>query len=163
MKATVLRGIGHIEVRDVPELEPGPGEVLVRVGYCGICGSDLEALHAGIYEPGLIIGHEFAGTIAEIGPDVTGWRVGDRVVVNSVIPCGTCMSCLDGWLDGCDSLAMIGVTHDGGLAEYVKAPARGLHHLPQEVSLRHGALWSPLRCRYRLCGGRGCRWATTRW
>ena len=67
MKAAVVRGIGHIEVTDVPKPEPGPGEVLIRVGYCGICGSDMEAYHTGMYEPGLIIGHEFAGVIAEVG------------------------------------------------------------------------------------------------
>jgi (R,R)-butanediol dehydrogenase/meso-butanediol dehydrogenase/diacetyl reductase len=144
VKAAVFRGIGQIEVTDVPQPEPRPGEVVVRVAYCGICGSDLEALHTGMYEPGLIIGHEFSGTIAEVGAEVTGWQVGDRVVVNSVIPCTECVSCREGRLDACDSLAMIGVTHDGGMAEYMKAPARGLHGLPAEVSVHQGALVEPL-------------------
>ena len=144
MKAAVFRGIGQVEVAEVPVPEPGPGEVLIRVGYCGICGSDLEAVHTGMYEPGLIIGHEFAGVIAEVGPGVEGWQVGDRVVVNDAIPCGVCPPCREGRLDGCEDLTMVGVTHDGGMAEYVRITARGLHRLPEGVTLRQGALVEPL-------------------
>ncbi len=144
MKAAVFLGAGSIEVRDVPEPEPEPGEVLIRVGYCGICGSDLEAYATGMYEPGLIIGHEFAGTIVQIGPGVSGWQVGDRVVVSDAVPCGECPSCREGRLDACESLTMIGVTHDGAMAEYVKIMAKGLHRLPAAVTLRQGALVEPL-------------------
>ena len=144
MKAAVIRGIGQIKVADVPKPEPDAGEVLIRVAYCGICGSDLEAFHTGMYEPGLIIGHEFAGTIVELGPDVTGWQVGDRVVVNDAIPCGECPPCREGRLDACQSLTMIGVTHDGAMAEYTKIITKGLHRLPDQVTLRQGALVEPL-------------------
>src|SRR5512135_2216874 len=112
MKAAVFRGAEEIEVADVPQPELEPGEVLIRVGYCGICGSDLEAYHTGMYEPGVIIGHEFSGTIEAVGAAVTGWRVGDRVVVNDAIPCGECRACREGWLDACESLILIGITHD---------------------------------------------------
>jgi len=144
MKAAVFRGIGQIEVTEVPVPVPEAGEVLIRVGFCGICGSDLEAYHTGMYEPGVTIGHEFAGTVVELGPGVTGWRAGDRVVVCDAIPCGDCVPCRAGRLDSCDSLTMIGVTHDGALAEYVKITAAGLHHLPSDLSLRQGALVEPL-------------------
>jgi 2-desacetyl-2-hydroxyethyl bacteriochlorophyllide A dehydrogenase len=144
MKAAVMQGIGQIEVADVPRPELGPGEVLIRVGYCGLCGSDVEALHTGMYEPGLIVGHEFAGVITDTGPGVVGWKVRERVVVNDAVPCGSCAPCLEGRLDGCESLTMVGVTQDGALAEYVKITARGLHRLPDEVSLRQGALVEPL-------------------
>jgi (R,R)-butanediol dehydrogenase/meso-butanediol dehydrogenase/diacetyl reductase len=144
MRAAVFQGIGQIKVANVPKPNLYPGEVLVRVGYCGLCGSDVEALQTGMYEPGLIVGHEFAGVIAEIGPGVTGWRVGERVVVNDAVACGSCVPCLEGRLDGCESLTMVGVTHDGALAEYVKITAKGLHHLPDQVSLRQGALVEPL-------------------
>jgi (R,R)-butanediol dehydrogenase/meso-butanediol dehydrogenase/diacetyl reductase len=144
MKAAIFRGIGQIEVADVPRPEAGPGEALVRVGYCGICGSDLEAFHTGMYEPGLIVGHEFAGTIVEIGPGVSGWQVGDRVVANDAIPCGACGPCCAGRLDACESLTMIGVTHDGAMAEVVTVAAGGLHSLPPTVTLRQGALVEPL-------------------
>jgi len=144
MKAAIFRGIAKIEVTDVRKPEPGPGEVVIRTGYCGICGSDLEAYHTGMYESGVIIGHELAGTITEIGPDVVGWQVGDRVVVCDAVPCGECVPCLDGRLDACQSLTMIGVTHDGALAEYVKTIAKGLYRLPDSVTLRQGALVEPL-------------------
>jgi len=66
MKAAVFRGIGEIEIADVPLPEPGPGEVLVQVHYCGVCGTDIEAYQTGMYEPGLVIGHEFAGEIVAV-------------------------------------------------------------------------------------------------
>ena len=144
MKAVVFLGAGNIQIGDVPDLEPGPGEVLIRVGYCGICGSDLEAYATGMYETGLTIGHEFAGTIVQIDPAVSGWQLGDRVVVGDAVPCGDCSPCREGRLDACESLTMIGVTHDGGMAEYVKFMASGLLRLPTEVTLRQGALAEPL-------------------
>jgi (R,R)-butanediol dehydrogenase/meso-butanediol dehydrogenase/diacetyl reductase len=144
MKAAVYRGIGQVEVTDVPRPEPGPGEVLIRVGYCGICGSDLESYHVGMYEPGLIPGHEFAGTIAGLGQGVAGWQVGDRVVVSDTVPCGACEPCLEGRLEACENLTMIGVTHDGALAECCVTAARSLHRLPDGVTLRQGALVEPL-------------------
>jgi (R,R)-butanediol dehydrogenase / meso-butanediol dehydrogenase / diacetyl reductase len=144
MKAAVFQGVGQVEIAEVPRPELETGEVLIRVGYCGICGSDLEAYHVGMYEPGLIIGHEFAGTIAELGPGVTGWQVGDRVTANDAIPCGQCLSCAQGRLTDCENLTMIGVSADGAMAEYCKITARGLHRLPDGVSLRQGALAEPL-------------------
>jgi (R,R)-butanediol dehydrogenase/meso-butanediol dehydrogenase/diacetyl reductase len=144
MQAAVYRGIGQIEVTDVPRPELEAGEVLIRVAYCGICGSDLEAYHLGMYEPGLILGHELSGVIAEIGPGVTGWQTGTRVVVNDAIPCGECLPCREGRLDGCQSLTLIGVTHDGAMAEYAKITARGLHRLSDSITLRQGALVEPL-------------------
>jgi (R,R)-butanediol dehydrogenase/meso-butanediol dehydrogenase/diacetyl reductase len=117
---------------------------LIHVGYCGICGSDLEAFQTGMYEPGLIIGHEFSGTIAALGPKAIGWQIGDRVVVSDALPCGECVPCRQGRLDACASLTMIGVTHDGGMAEYTKITARALHRLPDKVTLRRGALVEPL-------------------
>jgi (R,R)-butanediol dehydrogenase/meso-butanediol dehydrogenase/diacetyl reductase len=144
MQAAVFRGIGQIEITDVARPEPGPGEVLIRVAYCGICGSDVEAFHTGMYEPGLVIGHEFSGTVTEIGPGVASWQAGDRVVVGDAIPCGDCAPCREGRLDACGSLTMVGVTHDGALAEYVSITARGLHRLPEGVSQREGALVEPL-------------------
>jgi len=144
MKAAVFHGAGQVEVMEVPRPELEPDEVLIRVGYCGICGSDLEAYHVGMYEPGMIIGHEFAGTIEELGPGVTGWQVGDRVTANDAIPCGQCLPCTQGRLTDCESLTMIGVSADGAMADYCKITARGLHRLPDGVSLRQGALAEPL-------------------
>ncbi len=144
MRAAVFRGAREIEVADVPCPVIQPDEVLIRVAYCGICGSDLEAYHTGMYEPGMIIGHEFAGTLIEVGAEVTGWQMGDRVTVNDAIPCGECAACREGRLDACESLLLPGLTQEGAFAEYTKTTARGLHRLPDEVTLREGALVEPL-------------------
>jgi len=144
MKAAVFLGAGNIEVKDILNPVPEDDEVVIRVGYCGICGSDLEAYATGMYETGLVIGHEFAGTIVQVGSGVSGWRVGDRVVVGDAVPCGECPPCREGRLDACESLTMIGVTHDGAMAEYVRFVAAGLHRLPVQVTLRQGALAEPL-------------------
>jgi len=144
MKAAIFRGAGEIEVAEVPVPEVGPGEVLIKVRYCGICGSDVEAYKTGMYESGLIIGHEFTGEIVEVGEGVFGWEVGDRVTANGTIPCGACWFCHHGLPSLCDDLYMPGVTHDGAFAEYIKVPAKGLHRLPEEVSFRQGALVDPM-------------------
>lgn len=144
MKAAVLQGIGQIEVVDVPKPRSGPGEVVIRVAYCGICGSDVEAYHCGLYEPGVIVGHEYAGTIAEVGPGVAGWQVGDRVTVKSCIACGECAPCREGRLDGCENQIIVGVTEGGGMAEYAPVTAEALLRLPDSVNLRQGALVEPL-------------------
>ncbi len=144
MQAAVFRAAGQIEIGEVPRPQPGSDEALIRVAYCGICGSDLEAYQTGMYEPGIIIGHELSGTIEAVGTAVTGWSGGDRVVVNDAIPCGECAPCREGRLDACESLTLIGITHNGGFAEYTTISARGLHRVPDAVSLRQAALVEPL-------------------
>ena len=144
MRAAVFRGAGRVEVCNVPMPDVGSGEVLVQVHYCGICGSDLEAFHTGMYEPGLIIGHEFAGEVAQVGEAVDGWSVGDLVTTDDAIPCGRCPYCRQGQPTLCESLLMPGVTLDGGMAEHVVLPAKALHRLPEGVSTRQGALVEPL-------------------
>jgi (R,R)-butanediol dehydrogenase/meso-butanediol dehydrogenase/diacetyl reductase len=144
MKAAIFRGAGHIEVTEVPTPEPMPGEVLVRVHYCGICGTDLEAYQTGMYEPGLVIGHEFAGEIVALGEGVQGWAIGERVTADNALPCGRCWFCRQGRPSLCQELLSPGITLDGGMAEYVRLPVLLLHRLPQGVSTRQGALVEPL-------------------
>lgn len=144
MKAAVFRGAGHIEITEVPTPEPGPGEALVRVHYCGICGTDLEAYQTGMYEPGLIIGHEFAGEIVAVGEGVQGWEVGEHVTADNALPCGHCWFCRQGRPSLCQELLSPGITIDGGMAEYVRLPVSLLHRLPKGVSIRQGALVEPL-------------------
>lgn len=144
MKAMVFRGAGALELAEVPRPEPGAGEVLIRVDWCGICGSDLEAYQIGMYEPGLILGHEFAGRVAAVGPDVRGWEVGDPVSVSDAIPCMACRACRRGAFTLCEALTMIGVTLDGGMAEYVRVPVQGLHRLTPGLDTRRAALAEPL-------------------
>jgi len=144
MKAAVFHGPYSIAVEDVPVPEPKPGQVLVRVRDCGICGSDVAAYKTGMYEDGLIIGHEFAGEIAEVGEGVRGWQVGDRVTCNDVIPCGSCWFCHHNLPSQCEEMVMPGVSHPGACAEYAVVPAAGLFHLPDHVPFRRGALVEPL-------------------
>ncbi len=144
MRAAVFQGAGQIEVQEVPRPEVQPDGVVIRVAYCGICGSDLEAYQTGMYEPGMIIGHELSGTIVERGDTVTDCQVGDRVVVNDELPCGVCVACREGHLDQCESLLLPGITEHGGFAEYTRCSALSLHKLPDTVTLRQGALVEPL-------------------
>jgi len=144
MKAMVFRGVGSLELADVPRPEPEAGQVLIQVDCCGICGSDLEAYQIGMYEPGLIIGHEFAGRVAALGPGVRGWEVGEAVSVNDAIPCMACRMCRRGAFTLCESLTMVGVTMDGGMAEYVRVPVEGVHRLPPGLDAREAALAEPL-------------------
>jgi (R,R)-butanediol dehydrogenase/meso-butanediol dehydrogenase/diacetyl reductase len=150
MKAAVFHGKKDIRIQTFPVPEPGPDEVLLKIHYCGICGSDLEAYRYGLYEPGIIIGHELAATVAALGPGVRGFEVGDRglevgdrVTSNDIIPCGECRYCRSGRVSLCDSVDMPGVTCNGAYAEYMVVAARALFHLPPEVSDEEAALTDP--------------------
>jgi len=143
MKAAVFQGLGQklcIEV--VPDPEPGAGEVVVKVGRCGICGSDLHMTEDAMFGVplGAVLGHEFAGEIAAVGKGVTGLKVGDRVSVPPVKGCGACPSCLAGEPAWCAQMALIG----GGYGQYALALERQIVRLPSSASLADGALVEPL-------------------
>lgn len=127
MKAAVFLAPGRIELREVPIPEIGPGDALLRVTTTTICGTDVHILK-GEYPvaPGRVIGHEPVGVIAALGPGVTGYRVGQRVIVGAITPCGQCNSCLEGLQSQCGGKAMggwrMGNTIDGCQAEYVRIP-----------------------------------------
>lgn len=146
MKALLYPAHDQIEVRDVPEPTPGRGEALVRVAAAGICGSELEAFatRSPRRPPPLIMGHEFCGQVVAVGPDVSGVRPGDRVVMNSVIACGACESCRDGRSHLCPSREIFGMRRPGGWAELTVVPASTIVHLPEKVSPVEGALVEPL-------------------
>lgn len=144
MKAAVFYGEKDIKVEDIDDPIPGKGEVLLRPYYCGICGTDLDAWNRGMYTPGVVIGHEFSAQVLECGPDVSSWKKGDNVVVNSIIPCKNCAFCTNGMYSLCDNLQMPGITVNGGLAELVVAPADSLVLLPQSVNVKEAALTEPL-------------------
>ena len=131
------------EVTDVPVPEPGPGDVLVKVAFCGICHSDLSLLDGtfpAMGPPVITQGHEASGTIAAIGPGVVGWAVGDRVVPAAGRPCGQCRFCLRGEYGSCTSLALMAFAYDGGWAEYTLAMAGGLTRIPDNVSMEQAAI-----------------------
>ncbi len=143
MKVLEVDSLG-LKLREREKPSPGKGEVLLEVAYCGICGSDVHSIEVGLYEDGLVPGHEFSGRVVELGPEVEGFSPGDRVVVDPVVGCGQCRFCKEGRPQLCDSLDTVGITSDGGMAEYALVPASSLHRLDSKVSLREAALVEPL-------------------
>ncbi|MFI0409893.1 2,3-butanediol dehydrogenase [Actinomadura sp. 3N508] len=156
MRAAVWYGARDVRVEDVAVGAPGRGEVAVTVAYCGICGSDLHEYADGphgipVGEPHpesgraapLTLGHEFSGTVAEVGPDVTGFRPGDRVAVEPHYRCGDCARCLAGEYNLCRHFGFAGLMGDGGLAERAVVPSYMLHRLPDGISLKQAAVFEP--------------------
>jgi (R,R)-butanediol dehydrogenase / meso-butanediol dehydrogenase / diacetyl reductase len=143
VRAAVLTGDHRFEVAEVPDPVPGPGELVLRVTASGICGSDLKAFKR--MPAGSIMGHEFCGEIATIGPQVEGsWREGDPVAALPLSACGRCRWCLGGEPMHCTSVDMIGVGGSaGGFAEYVRVSAAASHALSENVGAA-GALAEPL-------------------
>jgi (R,R)-butanediol dehydrogenase/meso-butanediol dehydrogenase/diacetyl reductase len=154
MKASVVKGKGILAVEEAPTPRAGPGEVVIKVQYCGICGSDVRLLADGFLPPGTIPGHEFSGTISEIGPGVTGWSPGERVTANPGLNCGKCDYCIRGDWHHCPSFKILGVFGglQGAFAEYVCAGAGMLHRLPAVVTDREAACVEP--CAVSLRGVR---------
>lgn len=149
MKAVVIEKPGSMAVQDVPEPTPGSGEVVVDVGACGICGTDLH-IAAGEFPPSpypLVPGHEFAGTVSAVSDDVTtGIAVGDRVAVDPSLFCGYCRHCRRGRGNLCENWGATGDTVNGAFAERVAVPAANCYPLPSDLSLAAGALVEPLSC-----------------
>jgi len=151
MKALVLAEYGRLVYEDMPRPKPGPGDVLVEVKACGICGSDVHGLDGstGRRRPPVIMGHEASGVVAEVGAGVSGWKVGDRVTFDSTIYCGRCRFCRDGKTNLCDDRTVLGVSceeyrRDGAFAQFVSVPERVLHRLPDALSFECAALVEPL-------------------
>lgn len=145
MRATVFHGINDIRVEEVEQPHAGVGEAMIRVTLTTICGTDLHIVR-GEYsvKPGLIIGHEPVGVIEELGPGVTGYEIGDRVLVGAITPCGQCRACLSGQLSQCghgqgyEAIGgwRFGNTINGGQAEYLLVPyaQANLAKIPDEVT-----------------------------
>ncbi|QNP73420.1 zinc-dependent alcohol dehydrogenase family protein [Streptomyces roseirectus] len=150
MKAAVIESVGRAVVTEVPDPAPGPGEVVVEVAACGLCGTDLHILQ-GEFAPELPIvpGHEFAGEVVELGADVSGLRIGDRVAVDPSLYCHACSYCRTGHNNLCERWAAIGVTTAGGAARYALAPAANCVRLPDHIRTQDAALVEPLSCAVR--------------
>ncbi len=148
MMAIRLHAAGDLRTEQVPVPVPAPGEVLVRVHRCGVCGTDLHIAKGNFPAPNLplTLGHEFSGTVAALGEQVAGVAIGDRVVVDINTSCGHCYYCTRGQKLFCTAVLQLGVHTAGGLAEYVVAPAVNLHALPDTVSLDTAAYVEPLAC-----------------
>src|SRR5882724_2739713 len=144
MRAAFCRGVGRLVVEEVPRPTPGPGEVLVRVRNCGICGSDLHWYHDQMMIPSVCPGHEIAGEVAEVGNGVTALRPGDPVALEGIASCGACRYCLAGDYQRCLAIGFVGLTIPGGFAEYVSVPARHCFRIPAGVDFATAALREPL-------------------
>lgn len=146
MKALFYPRHNQLEVSDQPIPAWEDHEVLIKVAACGICGSELETFRTQSprRNPPLIMGHEFCGQITEVGPSVSGWKPGMRVVSNAVISCGKCDSCITGKTNLCQARQVFGMHRNGAFAEYVNVPASCLIPLPEGVSTRQACLTEPL-------------------
>ena len=163
MQAIVYHAPGDIRVEEIPKPECGQGELLVRIDACAVCGTDLKSRQHGnprIKAP-LVMGHEFTGIIETVSPDAVGnFLPGDRVVMATSIACGQCFYCRRGWRNLCESLAPMGFTYPGGMAEYVAIPALALEgghviKVPPHVEAKCAALAEPVSCAVnsvRKCG-----------
>ncbi|BBZ78878.1 dehydrogenase [Mycolicibacterium anyangense] len=131
-----------VVLEDVPIPEPGEGEVLVKVAFCGICHSDLSLINGTFpaQRPVVTQGHEASGTIAKLGPGVTGWSEGDRVVLAAGRPCLQCPNCRRGDLANCQWIQLMAFAYDGAWAEYTIAQAAGLTRVPDNVPLDQAAI-----------------------
>lgn len=150
MKANTFLGNGKFEVREVALPQPGPGEVLVKNMVCGICGTDVHISHG---EPGsadvappVVLGHEYSGVVEQAGPGVAFLRPGDHVTVDPNIYCGQCEFCRNGKKQLCPDMQAVGVTRDGGFAQYSLVPEAQAFKLEPAVDFQSGAMAEPLAC-----------------
>lgn len=152
MKAAVYRGVDRVEVEQVPVPGLAPGEILVRVHTCGVCGTDLKKIHHGLVPPPRVFGHEIAGTVAAVAAGEGEWRVGDRVVVQHHVPCKNCFFCERKLYSSCPRYKRTGLTAGfepagGGFAEYVRVlpfVRPGIVRIPEGVSFEAASFLEPL-------------------
>jgi len=146
VKAAVFQAPGRLVVTDVPTPEPGPGQVRIRVRRCGVCGTDVHIHHGDfIATYPLVGGHELAGDIDAVGEGVVALRPGDRVAPDPVISCGRCHFCRIGRRNHCEAFGALGVTVDGGFAEYTVAPQEIVYPIG-DLPYTAGACAEPLAC-----------------
>ena len=158
MQAAVYHGVNDVRVEEVPLPAIGPGEVLLRVEACGICGTDLKKIHTGSHSAPRIFGHETAGTIVAIGEGVIGFALGERAMVFHHSPCGRCYYCRKRTYAQCSEYKRVGVTaafepSGGGFAEYVRVMdwivERGLIRIPDGIPFEQAAFIEPVNTCYK--------------
>ena len=142
-----------VRVEDAPEPMAGPGELVIRVRNCSVCGTDAKIWQSGHpnLSPPRVLGHEVAGEVVEAGEGAGGWSVGDRVQVIAAIPDGSCHECRHGWMTVCPNQERIGYQHDGGFAELMLVPAKvlavdGVNRIPGGLSFAEASVAEPLSC-----------------
>lgn len=147
MQAAFYEGHETITVGACRPLDPGPGQVQIRVSHCGICGTDLHIFHGKMdhrVQMPAVIGHEMSGTITAVGDGAGSWKPGDRVTVRPLDPCGNCPACRNGHRHVCMNLKFIGIDTPGAMQGVWTVPAHTLHRLPESVSFEHAAMIEPV-------------------
>jgi L-iditol 2-dehydrogenase len=158
MRAAVYRSVNNVRIETFQVPQIGPGEVLMKIHTCGICGTDLKKIHTGSHDAPRIFGHELSGTIVRVGEGVCGFAVGDRVMAYHHIPCGACYYCRKQTFAQCDVYKKVGCTagfapSGGGFAEYIRVMdwivKRGLVKIPEEIPFEQAAFLEPVNTCYK--------------
>lgn len=158
MKAVALHAIKDLRYEDVNIPTIGADDVLVKVKYVGICGSDMpRAMVSGAYHYPTITGHEFSGQVVEIGNNVDDIKVGERVTVAPLIPCGECEFCKKGNFALCETYEFLGSRNDGGFAEYVRVPKENILILPEDLDYETAAGIEPASISYQAMSKTGIK------
>ena len=147
MQALLYKRSKNISLINLPSPDPGPDEVIIKTAYCGICGTDLHII-AGEAPAAdkVVLGHEFSGTVTDIGSHVSKIKAGDRVAIDPNNYCGECYYCQKGQVHFCQNIHPIGIRHNGGWAEYCVVPESQVYILPKNTDAAWGALAEPLSC-----------------
>lgn len=153
MRALVYEGPRLMNMRTLPVPEPAAGEVLVKIERVGICGSELSGYlgHNSLRKPPLVMGHEFAGTVAVTGEGASRFKPGDRVAVNPLQTCGRCRDCLSGEAQLCPDRKLLGAHLPGAFAEYAVVAESNVYGIPDDLSFELAAMAEPLACAVHLC------------
>ncbi len=158
MRAAVWHGYKDLRIEEKPVPVPGKGQVLIKVDWAGICGTDRHEYEGPNFIPvkkphrltgrtaPLTLGHEFSGRIEQLGEGVSGWNVGDRVTANGSLTCGECEACKSGRYNICQKLGFLGVGNDGAFADFVVVDADKLFAIPEGLTQREAAVSEPLAC-----------------
>ena len=153
MKVARFHAPGDVRIEDIPVPSPGPKDVMLRVRNCSTCGTDVKISKFGHHHihPPRVMGHEIAGEVVEVGSDVDGWEVGERVQVIAAIPDGTCDECRRGRMTVCPNQESMGYHFDGGFAEFMVVPGKvldvdGLNRLPDGLSFAEASVAEPFAC-----------------
>ncbi|MBM4761229.1 2,3-butanediol dehydrogenase [Bacillus sp. B15-48] len=154
MKAGLIYGKKDLRIEEMEVPKVTSGKVKIQIAHAGICGSDLHIYHEGVMltdeahpltqkKPPIVLGHEFSGTVVEVGEGVQNVSLGDQVAVEPFVYCGICEFCKKGNYNYCEQFGCLGVNGDGGFAEFCVTDAHLLHKLPKNVTLREGAIIEP--------------------
>jgi threonine dehydrogenase-like Zn-dependent dehydrogenase len=149
MKAARFLGIHNIVIKDEPTPKPGPDEILVKVKNSGVCGTDLHVFEGevkGLVKPGTVLGHEFCGVVETVGKNTKSFAVGDRVAIEPNLFCGACHYCRNAKKHFCENWKAIGLSRDGGFAEYCVIPASAAFPMPQNLDFKTAAFIEPMAC-----------------